>query len=178
MGMTVTAVYLFLAVVLVPALVKVGLDPLACHLYVLYWGTLSYITPPVALGTIASSAIAGSPPMRTGFLAMKLGIGSFLMPVMFVVGPALLIVGSKAGDVFLPAMTAIVGSVFIACGLEGFLYFFGKISLFLRSLSLAAGLCLLYPRWQADVAGLVLLIVLLVIALLQRKPISLQEQTR
>lgn len=169
MGMTVTAVYLFLAVVLVPALVKVGLDPMACHLFVLYWGTLSYITPPVALGTIASAAIAGAPPMRSGFLAMRLGIGSFIMPFLFVLSPTMLLVGAT-GEIIQTTVTAILGSVLLACALGGHLYFLGKINGYLRILSFVSGFCLLYPRWEADIAGLVLLIAIFIIRVLVRKP--------
>ena len=66
-GMTVTAAYIFLAVVLAPALVEQGLAPLSAHLFILYWAMLSYITPPVALGAYAAASIAGASPLRTGF---------------------------------------------------------------------------------------------------------------
>ena len=72
-GMTVTAAYIFLAIVLAPALVRGGLDPMAVHLFILYWGMVSYITPPVALGAFAAATIAQANPMRTGFEAMRLG---------------------------------------------------------------------------------------------------------
>ena len=74
MGMTVSACYIFLAVVLGPALIDSGLDPVASHLFILYWGMLSYITPPVALAAVAAATIANASAMKTGFLAMRLGI--------------------------------------------------------------------------------------------------------
>src|SRR3546814_3461331 len=73
MGMTVTAAYVFLAIVLAPSLITAGLDPMAVHMFILYWGMLSFITPPVALGAFAAAAISGSDPMRAGFTAMRIG---------------------------------------------------------------------------------------------------------
>ena len=74
MGMTVSACYIFLAVVLGPALYRSGSHLVASHLFILYWGMLSYITPPVALAAVAAATIANASPMKTGFLAMRLGI--------------------------------------------------------------------------------------------------------
>ncbi len=83
-GMTATACYIFLAVMLAPALIQVGLDPLAVHLYIFYWGMLSFITPPVALGAFAAASVAKTPPMRTGFEAMKIGSVIYFIPFFFV----------------------------------------------------------------------------------------------
>ena len=93
-GMTVTACYVFLAIVLVPALVGVGLNEMGAHLFVLYWGCLSYITPPVALGAITAAAIAGSDPMKTGFLSMRLGSAKYIVPFLFVLNPAMILDGT------------------------------------------------------------------------------------
>ena len=175
MGMTVTACYLFLAVVLVPALVKVGLDPMACHLFVLYWGTLSYITPPVALGIIASAAIAEAPPMRSGFLAMRLGIGSFIMPFLFVLSPSMILIG-PLGEILLSTTTAILGSVLLASALGGYLYFCGILPVFLRVVAFVSGFCLLYPLFAADIIGLILLVVVVMVMRLRNKPQFHQKQ--
>jgi len=175
MGMTVTACYLFLAVVLVPALVKIGLDPMACHLFVLYWGTLSYITPPVALGIIAAATIAEAPPMRSGFLAMRLGIGSFIMPFLFVLNPSMILIGPW-GEILLSTSTAILGSVLLANALGGYLYFGGRLPVLLRIATFMSGFCLLYPRWQADVIGLLLLVVVYMVVWLMNKPQFYQKQ--
>ncbi len=84
MGMTVTACYIFLAVVLAPALEQAGLNQLAVHLFILYWGMVSYITPPVALGAFAAATMAGAGPMRTGLEAMRLGGVIYVAPFFFV----------------------------------------------------------------------------------------------
>src|SRR3546814_3143583 len=87
MGMTVTACYIFLAIVLAPPLVKSGLDPLAVHLFIMYWGMISFITPPVALATFAASSIARTSPFKIGFQAVRLGAVIYIVPFFFVLNP-------------------------------------------------------------------------------------------
>jgi TRAP transporter 4TM/12TM fusion protein len=125
-GMTVTAAYLFLAVTLAPALTQGGLDKLAVHLFMMYWGMISFITPPVALGAYAAASVAQSHPMRTGFEAMRLGSIIYFVPFFFVLNPALIGHGS-AGEVVLVLTTAIVGITLIASGLQGYLFFVGPL---------------------------------------------------
>ncbi len=92
-GMTVTAAYIFLAIVLAPALIEGGLHPVAVHLFILYWGMLSFITPPVALGAFAAASIAQANPINTGFTAMRLGVATYLIPFLFVLDPSLILAG-------------------------------------------------------------------------------------
>lgn len=127
MGMTVTAAYIFLAVTLAPALVKAGIDPLAAHLFILYWGMLSYITPPVAIGAYAAATISGARPMRTGFVAMRLGSVIYIIPFLFVLSPALLLQGTTL-NVGVSIVTALVGVVLIASSLQGYLVFVGSLT--------------------------------------------------
>src|SRR3546814_13815623 len=94
MGMTVSACYIFLAIVLGPALIGGGLDEIASHLFILYWGMLSYITPPVALAAVAAASIAGANPLNTGFMAMRLGAINFVLPFLFVLNPTLIPIGA------------------------------------------------------------------------------------
>ncbi len=125
-GMTVTAAYLFLAVTLAPALVAGGLDKLAVHLFLMYWGMISFITPPVALGAYAAASIAQSNPMKTGFEAMRLGSIIYFVPFFFVLNPALIGQG-PVGEILLVLTTAVVGIVLIASGLQGYLYGIGAL---------------------------------------------------
>lgn len=159
-GMTVTACYVFLAIVLVPALVEVGLNEMGCHLFVLYWGCLSYITPPVALGAITAAAIAGADSMRTAFLSMRLGSAKYILPFLFVLSPSMILLGPPM-QVSLTVITAIVGCVFLAAALEGYLYTYGKIPFGLRIPIFAAGFLLLYPHWTADLVGSAILLLFL-----------------
>ncbi len=125
-GMTVTAAYLFLAVTIGPALVSGGLDKLAVHLFLMYWGMISFITPPVALGAYAAASIAQSDPMKTGFEAMRLGSIIYFVPFFFVLNPALIGKG-PLGEIALVLTTAVIGIVLIAGGLQGYLYGVGPL---------------------------------------------------
>jgi TRAP transporter 4TM/12TM fusion protein len=126
-GMTVTAAYIFLAVILAPALVSGGLDPIGVHLFILYWAMLSFITPPVALGAYAAASIAGSNPIRSGFAAMKLGSVIYFIPFVFVVDTGLILQGGVA-SVLISLVRAVVGIWLIVAGLQGYLQGLGKLT--------------------------------------------------
>ncbi|MEQ8692085.1 MAG: TRAP transporter large permease subunit, partial [Pseudomonadales bacterium] len=126
-GMTVTAAYLFLAITLAPALTTGGLDPMAVHLFMLYWAMISFITPPVAIGAFAAATVAGAQPMQTGLQAMRLGTVIYFVPFFFVLNPALIGRG-PVEEVLLVAGSAVVGIVLIAAGLQGYLIGVGSIS--------------------------------------------------
>ena len=149
MGMTVTACYIFLAVVLAPALVQAGLNELAVHLFILYWGMVSYITPPVALGAFAAASMAGASPMRAGIEAMKLGGVIYVAPFFFVLNPALI---GEAGtlEVLRVLTEALIGIWFVAASIQGFITFVGGfpngvVGGVARGLLLTAGLLIAAP---------------------------------
>ena len=125
-GMTVTAAYIFLAILLAPALIEGGLDPMAVHLFILYWGMVSYITPPVALGAFAAATLAGSKPMRTGFEAMRLGSIIYFIPFFFVLNTAFIGYGSWTG-IALHFGSAVVGIILLAGALQGYLIGVGDL---------------------------------------------------
>lgn len=125
-GMTATACYIFLAVMLAPALVQVGLDPLAVHLYIFYWGILSAITPPVALAAFVAASIAKSSPMRTGFEAMRIGSVIYFIPICFIFDPALITHGTW-GDILLSSALAFFGVWMFASGMQGYLAGVGSL---------------------------------------------------
>lgn len=120
MGMTITACYIFLAVLLAPSLINVGLNPLAVHMFIMYWGMVSFITPPVALAAFAASSIAKSSPIRTGVQAMKIGSIIYFVPFFFVLNPAMVLQGT-ALDAIGHFATAAVGVVLLCGGLQGYL---------------------------------------------------------
>jgi len=126
MGMTVTACYIFLAVVLAPALEAGGLNQLAVHLFILYWGMVSYITPPVALGAFAASTMAGSNPIATGFEAMRLGGVIYIAPFFFVLNPAL-IGQAPAWEVIVALSSALIGVAMISSSLQGYISLVGPL---------------------------------------------------
>ena len=166
-GLTVTAAYVFLAIVLAPALLGGGLDPLAVHLFILYWGMLSFITPPVALGAFAAASIAGSRPVKTGFEAMRLGLATYLIPFLFVLNPAL-IGHSSAMAAFQAVVEALFGVYLIACAAQRYLPVVGEIPLLLTipvglsgCLVALPGLDIIQLDWsntQGNTLGLVLIL--------------------
>ena len=125
-GMTVTAAYIFLAIVLVPALTNSGLDPLASHMFVMYWGMLSFITPPVALAAFAAASVANVSPMRAGVEAMRLGAIIYFVPFFFVFNPALLLQASW-GENLQAITTALIGVALVSAALQGYLIGLGDL---------------------------------------------------
>jgi TRAP transporter 4TM/12TM fusion protein len=126
-GMTVTAAYIFLAIILAPALIKGGLEPLAVHLFILYWGMLSFITPPVALGAFAAASIAGARPMLTGLRAMGLGASTYFIPFFFVLEPALILQGSWQ-ITLIQVIEVLIGITVIAGAMQGYLLGLGPLT--------------------------------------------------
>jgi TRAP transporter 4TM/12TM fusion protein len=120
MGMTITACYIFLAVLLAPSLIKVGLDPLAVHMFIMYWGMVSFITPPVALAAFAAASVAGSKPIETGLQAMRIGSIIYFVPFFFVMNPALVLQGDLT-ELPLHLSTALLGITVVCGGLQGYL---------------------------------------------------------
>lgn len=149
MGMTVTACYIFLAVVLAPALVQAGLNELAVHLFILYWGMVSFITPPVALGAFAAASMAGANAFRTGFEAMKLGGVIYVIPFFFVLNPALIGQGPPM-EVAIVLVCALIGVWFLSSALQGYVSFVGplnssNLSTLMRLVLFFAGLLVAAP---------------------------------
>jgi TRAP transporter 4TM/12TM fusion protein len=153
MGMTASACYIFLAIVLAPALVKTGIDPMAAHLYVFYWGIVSFITPPVALAAIAAASIAKADAMAVGFRALRIGCLLLLLPIFFVLQPALILKGSLS-EVLQVAATATIAVVLMAAAFEGYLYRVGRLSAWARVPLGVGGFMLLIPESYTDLIGI------------------------
>lgn len=167
MGMTVSACYIFLAVVMGGAMVDGGLNPVAGHLFILYWGMMSYITPPVAVAAVAASTIAGSPAMETGFRAMRLGGILFILPFLFALNPTLIMVGEPL-EIAHDVTTAVIAVWMLASALEGWLYGVGRIATPLRVILGVAALGALHPDPITDLVGLGALILVYVVGRLSR----------
>jgi TRAP transporter 4TM/12TM fusion protein len=164
MGMTVSAVYVFLAIVMAPALVQLGINPIAAHLFVIYWATVSYITPPVALASFAAANIAKTPPMSTSLVAMRLGSVKYLIPFAFVFNPALLAQDSSLLEIAYTFVFAIIGIFFLGCAFEG--WFIGverRLHAITRVLLAAAGLAALAPELVSSLIGLAVGVALMVV---------------
>jgi len=154
MGMPTTACYIVLAVLVAPALIKMGVVPLAAHLFVFYFGIISAITPPVALAAYAAAGIGNTDPFKTGWYATKLGLAGFIIPYMFVYGPALMWKGTPA-EIFLAALSGLIGSAALAAAIQGWIL--KRLNLWKRVLLGVASLCLIKPGWITDAIGVILL---------------------
>lgn len=152
MGMTVSACYIFLSILLAPALVNAGLNPLASHLFILYWGMLSYITPPVSLAAITAAGVADAKAGRTGVYAMRLGGILFILPFLFVINPSLILQG-EITKIITSAFTAITAIWLLSSAMEGYLYRIGVLGWPARLLVLIAGGSLIYPELMTDLIG-------------------------
>lgn len=119
LGLTTTACYIFLAILVGPALEKAGLNKLAVHMFIFYWGMLSAITPPVAIASFAAAGIAGAPPMKTGWESMRVGSIIYFIPFFFVLNPALVLQGPWTEALYL-TVTAGMGVIFICGGIQGY----------------------------------------------------------
>jgi TRAP transporter 4TM/12TM fusion protein len=157
MGMTSSACYIFLAVTLGPALIDGGLDPIASHLFILYWGLISFITPPVALAAITAASIARANAWQTGISAMRLGMINFVLPFLFVLNPTLILNGAPL-DIAHDVATACLAIWLLAAGLEGWLYGVGRIGWISRVPLLIGAAGLLKPGLTSDLVGLALLV--------------------
>jgi TRAP-type uncharacterized transport system fused permease subunit len=155
MGMPTTAVYIILATLAAPTLIKLGLSPMCAHLFVFYYGCLSHLTPPVALAAYAAAGLAESPPMKTGFAAWRIGLAGFIVPFMFVYGPALILEDS-ALNIIIAFISATIGVWALAVSLEG--YIFRAFPWWQRVLPFAASLLLIKPGIYTDLMGLAILV--------------------
>ncbi len=159
MGMPTVGVYILLATLIAPALIKVGITPMAAHMYVMYFGMLSMITPPVALAAFAAASIAQADLSRTGWTATRIGWCSYLVPFMFAYSPALLMDGT-ADKIVWAVLMAVLGIVAGSVAVVG--YFIRGVQSLERWLFLAAALLLLTPgeafpgAYLTDIAGLLL----------------------
>ncbi|MCB9945774.1 MAG: TRAP transporter fused permease subunit [Geminicoccaceae bacterium] len=119
MGMPTSGVYVLLAALVAPSLVEAGTQPIAAHLFILYFGMMSMITPPVALAAFAAATITKDNPLSTGLAAMRVGWASFIIPFVFVASPALLLDGSIP-DIVITMVESVVGIVAVTAGIVGF----------------------------------------------------------
>ncbi len=142
MGITTTAVYITVAALIVPAVIKAGVEPMAAHMFAFYFGVVSTITPPVALAAFAAAAIAKTPPMATAFEATRVGIAKYIAPLVFVYNPSLLFIG-PLWLTALSAALATAGLWSLSVALEG--WFRGSIGGLQRIILLIAAGCLLFP---------------------------------
>lgn len=142
MGLPTVGVYLLLASLAAPPLVELGLQPMAAHLFVLYFGMLSMLTPPVAIAAFVAANMAKAPPMATGWEAVRVGWPAYLIPFFFAASPALLMDGS-AGMIAITLIKSLVGVYLVTAAIVGYLA--GRLNLVERLVVVAAGVAIIWP---------------------------------
>lgn len=155
MGLPTTPAYIVQVALLVPALVKLGVQVEAAHLFVLYFAVLSAITPPVAMAVYAANGISRAGLMETSWAAVKLGLTGYIIPFMFVFAPSLLLIGDFS-TVVLTVITATIGVTCLAAGLHGY-FLFGPTRMWERTMLLVAALSLIKPGIITDLIGTALI---------------------
>ncbi|MCC6611565.1 MAG: TRAP transporter fused permease subunit [Burkholderiales bacterium] len=153
MGMPATACYILVAVLMAPALVSAGVQPLLAHLFVFYFGNFSFLTPPVALAVTAACSIASAPFLATCWQSIRLALAGFIAPFMFLYKPGMALMGSP-GDVAWAIFDSAVAVVLLAVAVEG--YWYRRLAWWARCLVGAAALLMFVPGWETRIAGLVL----------------------
>src|SRR5438105_798367 len=169
LAVPVTASYIICAVIAAPAMIKLGVPDFAAHMFIFYYAVLSEVSPPTALSPFAAAAITGGDPYKTTLQCWKYTTPAFLVPFMFVLDPSgtgLLLTGSfktlgnaNWPSIALVTITAAVGIVALAGGLQGWL--FRRTTVYERLMLIAAGFLLVYPTGAADLIGFVLVVVVL-----------------
>jgi TRAP transporter 4TM/12TM fusion protein len=150
MGMTTTSVYIVLAVLVAPALVKMGVSVLAAHLFVFYFGILSAITPPVAPASLAAASLTESNPFKLGFEAWKIGLSGYIIPFMFIYNPAYLCEGSIF-EISRAVVTGLIGVYALSASIEGYLK--DNVNIAFRVILFAAALLLTGPGLMNNLIG-------------------------
>jgi len=172
MGAPTTANYVITSTIAAPALIILGIDKLAAHMFVFYFGIIADITPPVALAAYAGAGIAKADPFKTGVEASKLAIGAFIVPYIFVYNPAMLLIGTTPFGIFMNLTSSLLGMVGVGAGVIGFMI--ADMSKAERVWAIVAGLLLIDPGALTDVIGLGMLVALTV---LQYKKMKEQGRT-
>jgi len=169
MGLPTAAAYILVATLVAPALVELGVNLLAAHLFVFYSAMLSSITPPVALAAYAAAGIAGGNPFGIAVQACRFGIAAFIVPYLFAYNPALIGVDASWVEIIMAAITAMVGGVSLAGAAQGWLI--GPMNWLERIGFLVVAGLMIAADWQSDLAGLALLVVLVLLQW-RRRPVA------
>jgi TRAP transporter 4TM/12TM fusion protein len=142
LGLPTVGVYIILATLVAPTMVKMGISPMAAHMFIMYYGCLSMITPPVAIGSFVAANIAGADQNKTGWASMTFGWTIYVVPFLFVFSDTLLMKGAPWA-IALDFVTAVAGVWFISAAFMG--YSINRLSAGQRWLHGLIGLCLLMP---------------------------------
>lgn len=166
LGLPTTAKYIILATLAAPALIELSVPPIAAHIFILYFGVIADITPPVALASYAAAGVARADPMKTGFAALRVGLAAFIIPFIFVYHPSLLLIGT-VGEIITASVTSVIGAISLAAGLQG--WFITKTKNWERILFLIMAFLLIKPGVMTDLIGIGGLITITLVQLKEKK---------
>lgn len=176
MGLPTISQYILLALLVAPAIVKLGVPVVAAHMFILYWGLTSHLTPPVAPAAFVAAGIAGAPPLKTAFQAMQLGISLLLVPFAFVFAPGMLLLpGYPLIEIVQPIVTSIIGVVYMSIGISG--YLLRTIGPWGRAIMIAAGVMCIIPELYTDIIGIVLGLAVIAFHVIQARATREQRVT-
>ena len=170
MGVPTTANYCIMAATCAPILIRMGVPAVAAHFFVFYFGIVADLTPPVALAAYAGAAIAQANPMKTALTSTKLAIAAFIVPYVFALNPAMLLIDTTAGQVILICVTSLIGIFGVSAALEGYLK--TRMAWYERVASCIGGLMLIFPGVTTDIIGVTLVALVFVIQLASAKKIG------
>ena len=162
--------YLFLAVTLAPAVIELGgLPVIAVHLFLIYYGGMGGLTPPVAIHAYVAAGIAGANPTKTSYRTVRLAVVLAIFPFFFVYQPALIILNSSIGDILMYLSLAMVGLWLLTSGLEGYLMKVGRLKLWERGLFIIGGFLFAFPEWRMTIFGAIICATTLVFTLIRKR---------
>lgn len=167
MGAPTTANYVITSTIAAPAMILLGVADLPAHLFVFYFGIIADITPPVALAAFAAAGVSGGEPLRTGIESSKLAIAAFIIPYIFVLSPAMLMIDTTWWEVIWVVFTSMIGMVAIGAGVIG--YWMRGMHWLERIIAVIVGILLIYPEKISDITGLIMFVVLLTLQFIWKR---------
>lgn len=154
MGMPTGTAYMLVAILVAPAIVQIGIEPIAAHLFVFYFAVFSAITPPVALAAFAASSISGAGPYAIAWTSMKLALSAFLIPFAFVYGNELLLIEGSFIEITQVIISAVIGAYLLSIAVIGF--WKERVNIVLRGLLIIASVFAISTGFLTDIAGILL----------------------
>lgn len=158
MGLPAVAAYLILAIVVGSALERLGINRIAAHMFILYWGMFSFITPPMAIGAYVAAPIAEENPMRVAVTAMRFAMIIYFLPFFFVANPVMILQNATFFRFFVVFVTALIGLTALGGALTGYIFVLGRNyggtwGFSARVLLGVGGFMMVVPLYQASLAG-------------------------
>ncbi len=167
MGMPTTALYVILGSMIAPSLVGLGINIIAAHFFIFYYGCMAAVTPPVALSSYLAASIAKSNPTETAIAGLKMSLSAFILPFIFALDPSLLLIDTTVTHAIVICFTAFLGVFALSAALEGFL--FVTLPLWQRGLMLLTSIILIIPETITDISGTVLFLAMFAYGYFKRK---------